>query len=70
MYFPGGPVVKAPCFHYRGHGFDSWLGKFCMPFGVAKKKSMYMSISIYKSWRNIQYLNYLETKYSLATDKH
>ena len=24
--FPGGPVVKTPCFHYRGHGFDPWLG--------------------------------------------
>ena len=25
--FPGGPVVKTPCFHCRGHGFDPWLGK-------------------------------------------
>ena len=24
--FPGGPVVKTPCFHCRGHGFDPWLG--------------------------------------------
>ena len=24
--FPGGPVVKTPCFHCRGHGFDHWLG--------------------------------------------
>ena len=23
--FPGGPVVKTPCFHCRGHGFDPWL---------------------------------------------
>ena len=25
------PVVKTRGFHYRGHGFDPWLGKFCMP---------------------------------------
>ena len=24
--FPGGPVVKTPLFHCRGHGFDPWLG--------------------------------------------
>ena len=24
--FPGGPVVKTPCFHFRGHGFDPWSG--------------------------------------------
>ena len=24
--FPGGPVVKALCFHCRGHRYDSWLG--------------------------------------------
>ena len=24
--FPGGPVVKTPCFHCGGHGFDPWLG--------------------------------------------
>ena len=24
--FPGHPVVKTPCFHCRGHGFDPWLG--------------------------------------------
>ena len=23
--FPGGPVVKTPCFQRRGHGFDPWL---------------------------------------------
>ena len=23
---PGGPVVKTPRFHCRGHGFDPWLG--------------------------------------------
>ena len=22
--FPGGPVVKTPCFHCLGHGFDPW----------------------------------------------
>lgn len=24
--FLGGPVVKTPCFHYKGHRFNSWLG--------------------------------------------
>ena len=23
---PGGPVVKIPCFHYRGHGFHPRSG--------------------------------------------
>ena len=25
--FPGGPVVKTPCFHCSGHGFDPRSGK-------------------------------------------
>jgi len=24
--FPGGPVVRTLCFHFREHGFDPWLG--------------------------------------------
>ena len=24
--FPGGPVVKTPCFQFRGRGFDPWWG--------------------------------------------
>ena len=24
--FPGGPVVKTPCFQRRGRRFDPWLG--------------------------------------------
>ena len=24
--FPDGPVVRTPCFHCRGHGFNPWLG--------------------------------------------
>ena len=35
---PGSPVVKTPCFHCRGCRFNPWSGKFCMPYGVAKKK--------------------------------
>ena len=23
---PGSPVVRTPCFHCRGPGFDPWLG--------------------------------------------
>ena len=26
--FPGGPVVKIPRFHCRGHGFHPWSGKY------------------------------------------
>ena len=36
--FPGGSVVKTPCFHCRGHGFNPWSGNFRMLRGVAKKK--------------------------------
>ena len=25
-YFPGGPIVKIPHFHCRGHGFNPWWG--------------------------------------------
>ena len=24
--FPGSPVVRTVCFHFRGHGFDPWSG--------------------------------------------
>ena len=23
--FPGSPVIKTPCCHCRGHGFNPWL---------------------------------------------
>ena len=36
--FPGGPLVKTPCFHYRRQGFDPWPGKFHMLCGMAKKR--------------------------------
>ena len=36
--FLGGPVVKTLCFQCKRHGFDSWLEKFYMPHGEAKKK--------------------------------
>ena len=35
--FLDGPAVKSPLFQCRGHRFDHWLGKFCMPWGVEKK---------------------------------
>ena len=25
---PGGPVVKTPCFHCRGHRFNPWSGNY------------------------------------------
>ena len=36
--FPRGPVVRTPGFQCRGHGFDPWSGKFCMPCSQEKKK--------------------------------
>ena len=36
--FLGGPVVKTPRFHCRGHRFDPWLRKFDMLHGATKKK--------------------------------
>ena len=40
-YFPGGSVVKTPCFHCRGHGFNPWSGTK-IPHATAwlKKKKM------------------------------
>ena len=31
-------MAEPPCFHFRGHGFDPWLGKVYILFRVAKKK--------------------------------
>ena len=38
--FPGGPVVKTPHFHFRGHEFDPWSEELrsCMPTGGAEGK--------------------------------
>ena len=36
--FSGSPMVKIQHFHYKGQGFNPWLGKFCMPWGTTKKK--------------------------------
>ena len=38
--FPGGPVLKTPCFHCRGHGLDPWSRELRshMPHSAAKKK--------------------------------
>ena len=40
MDFLAGPVVKTPCFHCRRHRFNPWLGKFHMPFSVAKNSKI------------------------------
>ena len=35
-------MVKTLHFHCRGHRFDPWSGKFCVPHGAAgKKKSLH-----------------------------
>ena len=41
--FPGGPVVKTPCFHCMGHEFKSLVGELRphMPHSVAKKKKQH-----------------------------
>ena len=41
--FPGGPVVKTPRFHCRGHGVPSLVGELrsYMPRGTAKKKMLW-----------------------------
>ena len=36
--FPGGPVVRIPCFQCRGHRFDPWLWGTKIPHGVAWPK--------------------------------
>ena len=38
--FPGGPVVKTPCFQWRGCGFDPWSGNhdLAMQRGQKQKK--------------------------------
>ena len=38
--FPGGLVLKTPCFHCRGHGLDPWSRELRshMPHSAAKKK--------------------------------
>ena len=37
---PGSLVVRTPCFHCKGHGFDPWLGNYrsYMPSLAAKEK--------------------------------
>ena len=36
--FPGGPVVKIPSFHWRGHGLKPWPGNFLEPMWYRQKK--------------------------------
>ena len=36
--FPGGSVVRALCFHYRGHRFNPWLGNFAAQPKGGKKR--------------------------------
>ena len=49
--FLGSPVVKTPCFHCRGHGFDSIPGQGtkipqAMQRGQKKKKKSFYGVSI------------------------
>ena len=37
--FTGCPEVKTLCFHFRGHRFNLWSGKFHMPWSVATHTS-------------------------------
>ena len=39
-----GPVIRTPCFHRRGHGFDPWWGNLdptCHRHGQKKKERNY-----------------------------
>ena len=36
--FPGGPMVRTPYFHCKGHGLDPWLGNRT-PHSEAKNKN-------------------------------
>ena len=47
--FLGGPVLETPRFHFRGHRFDPWLGKFHMLWGVAKEKNKNKKVKILKN---------------------
>ena len=43
--FPGGPVIKTPCFQCRGCGCDRWVGKlrFHMSHSVSPPKKFFFS---------------------------
>ena len=50
--FPGGPVVKIPCFQCRGHGFHSWSGNkipHTTTSQIKKKKKKYQCSSVVQS---------------------
>ena len=48
--FPGSPMVKIWHFHYKGHGFYPWLGKFCLPWDAPKKsmETSRMLVDVYQ----------------------
>ena len=46
--FPGGPVVKTPHFHCRGHGFNPWQGSQDPACFVAKKKKKKKKTTSYR----------------------
>ena len=48
--FPGGLVVKTPCFQCRGHRFDPWSGKFHMPQRVWQKGKKKKIVIIERVW--------------------
>ena len=52
--FPGSPVVKTPCFHCRGCGFDPWSGKLRshMPRDTVKKTKQ--GVSLVVQWLSLR----------------
>ena len=42
--FPGGPVVKTPCFQCRGHMFNLWSGKIPHAAWCSQKKKKKSSL--------------------------
>ena len=52
---PGGPVVRTPCFHSRGHGFDPWLDHILL--NGPKNKNLIL-ISQFKNMGNTYVAEY------------
>ena len=51
--FPGGPVVKIPCFQCRGHGFHSWSGNKIPHTTTSQIKKKKKNISAVQSFSRV-----------------
>ena len=48
---PGGPVVRTPCFHCRGHRFDSWSGY--QDSACCTVRPIYIYIYTWSLWKQL-----------------